>query len=765
MKQIFLLFLACYAYNCMSQCDNKMLNFDSTHPDYINFSINHFASNGDYTIETWLYSSATSNNPTCDNKVLLNLSDATSSITLSDCNGDLVLDIIGVGCTDNQILLNGIRSSWHHIAISRAGNNTVVTLNCSSEIYNSTTCSSYDITGDLIIGSNITALPSASWDGHIDELRLWSSVRSSTELCETLYCIVDPNETDLIAYYPMDQGVAGDTAFPANDNTAIISVDDLSSGSNHGTLNNFTMTGQSSNFICSTTPMIYPIEANLKITDYATQSTQVSQICSGDPLHFCILDNNNQVPTFDPDIIVSWEFNNGNGWQPFTSSSFGNNLCFGVGLNELILDCTYNTVGYEDWLIRAKFEISNSSLNVCEYYTSESSLRVCCDIEPISLSVVTNQAFDLFCDGDFADFNVNIISPYDFIQTPGPDVTVDWAYCENTTQTPLTFAQNNASFAYNNLPVSTGTICIKADITSCSTNKAVSLQKCFDVAAQPICGSITAIPDIGPLQTISNDPWVYQICPGDAAIIQLDNGFMNCTPNWEYSFDPTFATSFPLGIGNQAINTNSLPGNNWPAGTTSIYYRVTCQPTILPSGCDPCSSNIIEIRLAPPLTTPQISGPTQVCEGASTTWTVNNPINGITYSWICDGLPSASGNSISPDPNSCCVLVADDGCNTVQSNTQCLTECVITGSISCPKIPNQCPKVGDTINICICNAMSNCSTNLSYNWGWTSGTLVSQSGCDLFHIPSASGTTYTVTVTDVSNGCTKTFSLDIAPCI
>ena len=51
------------------------------------------------------------------------------------------------------------------------------------------------------------------------------------------------NETGLVAYYNFNQGVAG------GNNTAINSLTDKTSNAHNGTLNNFKLTGATSNWV------------------------------------------------------------------------------------------------------------------------------------------------------------------------------------------------------------------------------------------------------------------------------------------------------------------------------------------------------------------------------------------------------------------------------------------------------------------------------------------------------------------------------------
>ena len=104
-----------YAYAASCQCDNKMLNLDSSHPDYVDFTTNPYNTNGDFTIEFWFYSIAFANNPTCDKKTILSIDGTGSNLSIYDCNGDLYIDITGTGCTDSQLLISSIRNNMSYV--------------------------------------------------------------------------------------------------------------------------------------------------------------------------------------------------------------------------------------------------------------------------------------------------------------------------------------------------------------------------------------------------------------------------------------------------------------------------------------------------------------------------------------------------------------------------------------------------------------------------------------------------------------------------
>ena len=80
--------------------------------------------------------------------------------------------------------------------------------------------------------------------GAMDELRIWNRARTAAEIKDNYKKAVNKNHPDLLAYYDFNQGVAG------GDNKGISSVTD-NKGKFNGTLNNFMLTGASSNFVAS----------------------------------------------------------------------------------------------------------------------------------------------------------------------------------------------------------------------------------------------------------------------------------------------------------------------------------------------------------------------------------------------------------------------------------------------------------------------------------------------------------------------------------
>lgn len=91
-------------------------------------------------------------------------------------------------------------------------------------------------TTSFSIGSNF----SERFDGDIDEVRIWNKALTATDITNTMNCEA-MSQPELVTYYKFNQG---------HDNTSNTSITSLtdSAGSNNGTLTNFTLSGNISNW-------------------------------------------------------------------------------------------------------------------------------------------------------------------------------------------------------------------------------------------------------------------------------------------------------------------------------------------------------------------------------------------------------------------------------------------------------------------------------------------------------------------------------------
>lgn len=91
----------------------------------------------------------------------------------------------------------------------------------------------------LRIGSGNIA--SEFFTGDIDDVRVWNSALSPTDIMNTMNCEA-LTQTELVAYYKLNQG------FDMISNTSETTATDSSGNGNNGTLTNFTLTGSTSNW-------------------------------------------------------------------------------------------------------------------------------------------------------------------------------------------------------------------------------------------------------------------------------------------------------------------------------------------------------------------------------------------------------------------------------------------------------------------------------------------------------------------------------------
>ena len=152
-----------------------------------------------------------------------------------------IYDWGGVANRSTGITLND--NTWHHIAMtfnSEVTNGTLIYIDGVLKL--TTTMTILSQVDPFIIGSSIDPY-GQFYNGSIDDVRVWNVIRTQTEIQDNMNTELLGSETGLVAYYPLNQGIA------AGDNTAIATVTDKSANALNGTLTNFAKTGATSNFV------------------------------------------------------------------------------------------------------------------------------------------------------------------------------------------------------------------------------------------------------------------------------------------------------------------------------------------------------------------------------------------------------------------------------------------------------------------------------------------------------------------------------------
>ncbi|MBP8726386.1 MAG: hypothetical protein KBH75_10335, partial [Saprospiraceae bacterium] len=191
------------------------------------------------------------------------------------------------------------------------------------------------ISSDLIIGGAVN-----SWMGKIDELKIWST---NNPPVSSHNCPCSGNEPKLLVYIPFDDDF-GVTSVNDKANSALLQF-----GNNSGQLLG------APTIICSDAPLIYPDYYNLEldITDYWNPTTVINSICSGDPAHFCLMQDGNivefpNVPAIpNTSTSVIWEYADlpGGLWMPVTPQAPAfKEFCFPVAPNLIVASCPNSDV-------------------------------------------------------------------------------------------------------------------------------------------------------------------------------------------------------------------------------------------------------------------------------------------------------------------------------------------------------------------------------------------------------------------------------------
>jgi hypothetical protein len=748
-------------YTCVdAQCDNRSLYFDGVN-DFVELPGGVLPSTTSFTIEFWFKVDPRPLITPCTSKYIYTLT-GTANVHLYECNGVLKVDEVLPGGTQSIFLgATGYSpGTWHHMLIKTAPGTLDFYFDC--QLAGSLAQNAiYDVSAEQYLGaSDNPPNPGEVFAGEIDEFRIWNYPKTQMQIDKEKHCVADTSKAGLMTYYRFDQGVANDpTNYPANDNSGILTAHDSGPYNHDGLLVNFGLIGQTSNFICSNSPMIYPIFEGIDpvITDYATRLDTLRMICSGDPFHLCLKDTSgNAISTTGHVDTIVWEYNNGAGWTPINNNAL-RDYCFGVDPNQFTIDCSTSTLGYEDWMIRCAIDAENMSGDSCWYYTDTTSLRIMCPLDADLIGVGGPH-----CENDTTDYTVNITSNYPFITAPAPSIRIDWTFTDGNGSLPLPSFEDMTQATLLGIVSPPGQACFSAVVSDTISGKSTTLTSCATIEARPICGKIMADTLFGSIYTFDLMEKVFQMCRCDDAQLYATTPFLNSHYIWQYSQDKITWGDFVDN--NPLANTNKLPP--FSPGDT-VYVRVAGYPLSYPSMpfiCDPCYSDTLKIAMNSPVVADTIIGPDTLCCDSSIVLSIQSFDPSLNHTWYCNGDSVASNvNMITTTMGGRYYVVSSDTCTSDTTAYKYVHPCKVTPIITCPLPPNVCPNVGETIYLSGCSSSSSCPGGLTYQWSWDSGTLIAQSGCDLQHIPDPGGTTYTLTVTN-AQGCTSTTTRTIVPC-
>ena len=213
------------------------LSFDGTN-DYVSFPSGVYF-NGDFTIECWVYPRSFTNwervidfgNGAGGNNVVLAYTDGNSGYPVFYVEGDQF-------DATQTIKLN----QWTHIAATLSGTTATIYINgVASGTATFSTPPANTTRNNCYIGKSNWG--DANANAIFDELRIWNTAKTALEIQNSMHLELVGNEAGLVSYFNFNQGV------PFVNNGGVTSLTDQTSNAINGTLTNFTLTGNASNWV------------------------------------------------------------------------------------------------------------------------------------------------------------------------------------------------------------------------------------------------------------------------------------------------------------------------------------------------------------------------------------------------------------------------------------------------------------------------------------------------------------------------------------
>lgn len=235
---------AIVAITLPSAMAQNALNFDGVN-DHVMTTAPGITGSAARTVEAWIRTTAPGySGSTGSQKVILDWGTVANSsrftLNMLWSNG-IRLEVAGNGINGTTPINNG---QWRHVAATYdpllSTNQVKLYVDGVLDIQGNLTVPVNTSAGDIRIGVRVDGVN--YWNGDIDEVRVWNTVRTQAELQQykdAEFCTPQPG---LVAYFKFNQGDAGNPNPGLN--TLVNTV-----GTGNGTLNNFTLTGTGSNWI------------------------------------------------------------------------------------------------------------------------------------------------------------------------------------------------------------------------------------------------------------------------------------------------------------------------------------------------------------------------------------------------------------------------------------------------------------------------------------------------------------------------------------
>ncbi len=204
------------------------------------------------TLEAWIYPTSWKTNVWQGN-IINKEDDSNNSGYMLRCGdgGKLNFNLGNGGwneLTSNTAVL--ILNTWQHVAGTYDGTTmTIYVDGVSVGTYNTTiNISNTGNSQNLVIGNWSYTTADRGFTGAIDDARVWDINRSQTDIQSNMNNEFCSTTAGLVAYLKFNEGIASGI------NTGITTAADFTANANDGTLNNFALSGSTSNWIVGTVP-------------------------------------------------------------------------------------------------------------------------------------------------------------------------------------------------------------------------------------------------------------------------------------------------------------------------------------------------------------------------------------------------------------------------------------------------------------------------------------------------------------------------------
>lgn len=256
--------------NCSYAGVNNALNFNGIY-SYVDLNVlqpTMFANKDHFTIEFWM-KALTENQTSSIRTAMFAINEPVGEnrfhmILGGPATQDGKLMIYGDGgsgagslYTSSQEIGDGI---CHHIAYSYDGTNGNVYID--GQLVNTHT-TSYGITANdrYSLGQEYDLLETSQfYNGDLDEIRIWGTARTLTEIQTNMNQSLTGAELGLLAYYNCNQGIPGGV------NIGVTNLDDITPANLDGTLIDFSLTGNVSNWVLNSCESTTSLDESLMPT-------------------------------------------------------------------------------------------------------------------------------------------------------------------------------------------------------------------------------------------------------------------------------------------------------------------------------------------------------------------------------------------------------------------------------------------------------------------------------------------------------------------